>query len=198
VSDETEAPEIVYGRMLEAANIAGYAFSRTMEQLEYLLAENRWRGLGFGHVNEFVRTLDLSPFKVHETRPELVLTIKALQPEVSNRAIAEAIGVDEGTVRNDQREPAENSAPERKKRKRTKGATDDAAENSAPGPEPYNNPSNPMAPRELMADDVTTSEVEVGEEPAATTTEPTVSLEDAWREAYPEFVHPGIPRRTSA
>jgi hypothetical protein len=36
--------------------------------------------------------------------------MQELQPEASNRAIAEAIGVSEGTVRNDQREPAQDYA----------------------------------------------------------------------------------------
>jgi hypothetical protein len=43
--------------------------------------------------------------------PQLIQRIKALQPEASNRAIAQAIGVDESTVRADAR-PAGNPAPE--------------------------------------------------------------------------------------
>jgi hypothetical protein len=54
--------------------------------------------------------MDFSAFNLQDKRPELVQRIKALQPEVSNRAIAAAIGVDEGTVRRDIR-PAVDRTP---------------------------------------------------------------------------------------
>ena len=90
-------------------------------------------GPGFEDVNEFLRSLDFSPFNLQEMRPKLVQRIKALQPKASNRAIAKAIGVDEGTVRNDQKESdAENSAPKRDKAVLTTGVLEVRAENSAP------------------------------------------------------------------
>jgi DNA-binding NarL/FixJ family response regulator len=48
----------------------------------------------------------------------------------SNREIANVLGVDEKTVRND----AEKSAPEVKERRKTKAAAKAGAENSAPPP----------------------------------------------------------------
>jgi hypothetical protein len=55
--------------------------------------------------------LTIEAFNVQEKRPELVRLIKELQPEASNRAIAEAIGVSEPTVRRDVN-AASHDAPE--------------------------------------------------------------------------------------
>jgi hypothetical protein len=47
--------------------------------------------------------VDFSAFNLQEKRPQLVRRIKALQPEASNRAIAEAIGVAHETISRDVR-----------------------------------------------------------------------------------------------
>jgi hypothetical protein len=54
--------------------------------------------------------VDFSRFNVQDTRPQLVRRIKELQPEASNRAIAEAMGMSEITVRRDSA-PATYDAP---------------------------------------------------------------------------------------
>jgi hypothetical protein len=74
-------------------------------------------GPGYRTINDFLReAVDFSPFNVQQTHPQLVQLIKELQPEASNRAIAEAIGVSEFTVRNDQKptqpDTARNIVPE--------------------------------------------------------------------------------------
>jgi hypothetical protein len=101
--DHEETPDMVYGRLLEGTNISSYAFERACDELEWLLTGDRWRhvGPGFTHINAFLRSVDFSRFNVQDTRPALVRRIKELQPEASNRAIAQAIGVDERTVRRD-------------------------------------------------------------------------------------------------
>jgi hypothetical protein len=67
------------------------------------LTEERWRQLGPGcaDINTFLRSVDFSAFNVQDKRPELVRRIKELQPEASNRAIAEAIGVGHQSVMRD-------------------------------------------------------------------------------------------------
>jgi hypothetical protein len=61
-----------------------------------LLKRRLWRkvGAGFDNVNEFIRSLRLDQFRViADQRKEFVAQIKELEPEVSNRAIAAAMGV---------------------------------------------------------------------------------------------------------
>jgi hypothetical protein len=103
-----ETPDMMYGRLREAVHVSGYSFERACADLQWLLTDDRWRhvGPGYRQINDFLReAVDFSPFNVQKTHPQLVQLIKALQPEASNRAIAEAIGVSEFTVRNDQHPP---------------------------------------------------------------------------------------------
>lgn len=97
----TESANVIYGRLIEAAHISGYAHVRAVDFVEALLDGDEWRevGPGFADVNAFLRSIDLSQFM--EERPALVKRIKELQPDASNRAIAGAVGVDESTVRAD-------------------------------------------------------------------------------------------------
>ena len=96
-----------------------------------LLKTGGWMkvGDGFDDVNAFVRSLQLDQFKiVTEQRKEFVERVKALQPAVSNRAIADALGVDHQTINNDVL--GENSPPGiRKVKKNGKWG----GENSPPG-----------------------------------------------------------------
>ena len=93
-----------YGALTEGFYIAGFTFERAMGRVLSLLKDGGWRqvGAGFDDVNDFVRSLDLHQFKVlAEQRQEFTTRVKALQLEVSNRAIAEALGVSHDTVNRD-------------------------------------------------------------------------------------------------
>ena len=110
VADET--PDTVHGRLLEAVHIAGYTWKRACTELDWMLDEGRWMkvGPGFTDINEFLATIDLSEFRIiAEQRKSLARKLKAL--EAANVATAKALGVDEGTIRNDTRE-SENSESE--------------------------------------------------------------------------------------
>ena len=98
-----EASNVIYGRLKEAAHLSGYTFARTTEWLDMLLAGDAWQqvGEGFTDVNVFLRSIDLSPFNIGDTRPALVRRIKDLQPEASVRAIAEAVGQPKSTIQQD-------------------------------------------------------------------------------------------------
>jgi hypothetical protein len=41
----------VYGRLLEAFHLSGYAFERGYSELEYMLKEGRWMECGFTDVH---------------------------------------------------------------------------------------------------------------------------------------------------
>ena len=90
-----------YGELREALHFTGYAFERGCQRLRKLLADDSWKhcGGGFTDVDTFLATLQLDQFaKVTEERRELARLIKALRPEVSERAIATAIGSKKTTV----------------------------------------------------------------------------------------------------
>lgn len=97
-------PAEVYGRLLEGVHIAGYSFERARDYLLWMLAEDRWRGVGggFDDVNAFLRSVQLGDFRASiEQRREFVRLMKAAQPDASQRAIAATLGVDDRTVRRD-------------------------------------------------------------------------------------------------
>lgn len=94
-------PSETYGGLIEGAHIAGYSLERSLNHLEWLLAENRWRkvGSGFADVNAFLASIRLDDFRiVAEQRKRIAARIKQLQPKASNRAIAKAVGVAHTTV----------------------------------------------------------------------------------------------------
>lgn len=108
-----------YGALTEGFYLASFTFERAMSRTLALLKKDEWRkvGDGFDDVNDFVRSLRLDRFKVlAEQRRDFVDRVKALQPAVSNRAIADALGVSRMTVNRDTgtnvppdgREPREN------------------------------------------------------------------------------------------
>jgi hypothetical protein len=85
-----------YGALTEGFYVAGFTFGRAMTRVLGLMKTGHWAkvGGGFDDVNDFVRSLQLDQFKiVAEQRKEFVTRIKELQPTVSNRAIADALGV---------------------------------------------------------------------------------------------------------
>jgi N6-adenosine-specific RNA methylase IME4 len=93
-----------YGALREGVHIAGYTFERACGKLEWLLENDRWRGVGdgFSDVNEFMASIRLDTFRpLAEQRKRIAQRIKELQPKVSNRQIAKTLGVDHKTVSND-------------------------------------------------------------------------------------------------
>jgi phage N-6-adenine-methyltransferase len=102
MTDYEGAPDIVYGRLLESAHLSGYGFERACSELEWLLDEDRWRQVGPGYqdINTFVRSVDLSPFRLDgERRKDLVRKLAEL--EASQRATAKMLGVGQATVHRD-------------------------------------------------------------------------------------------------
>jgi len=107
--DATSQAEIAeanqaYGALTEGLYITAFTFERAMAQTLKLLKGGGWRaaGPGFEDVNAFIRSLQLDGFKiVAEQRKDFVERVKALQPAVSNRAIAEAVGVGKDTINRD-------------------------------------------------------------------------------------------------
>src|ERR671919_2453165 len=96
-----EGPEVIYGRLLEAAHISGYSFERACAELDWLLEEDRWRQInGFNHINDFLQTIDLSPFKIESSqRKALAKKLEALQ--ATQRPIAKALGTTQKTISQD-------------------------------------------------------------------------------------------------
>lgn len=94
-----------YGSLTEGIHIAGYTLERALRKVEWLLADNsRWTsvGGGFEDVNVFFDTVQLDQFKtIAEQRKKIVASIKKLQPKVSNKRIAKAIGVNPSTIDRD-------------------------------------------------------------------------------------------------
>jgi site-specific DNA-methyltransferase (adenine-specific) len=95
-----EAPNIVYGRLLEAAHLSGYGFERMTDELEWLLDGDRWQTVGSGYldVNAFLRSIDLSAFNIAEKK-KLHQRIRQLQPKASPESIGKATGTPRSTVR---------------------------------------------------------------------------------------------------
>src|ERR1700694_1415392 len=93
-----------YGALREGVHIAGYSFERACGNLEWLLEQNRWRGVGdgFDDVNAFLASLRLDSFRpLAEQRKRIAQRIKELQPKASNRQIAKVLGVGRSTVDRD-------------------------------------------------------------------------------------------------
>ncbi len=102
----SESPDTIHGRMKEGAHIAGYSLTRTMDNLKWLLEESRFKELsqGYTSVNDFLRDtqtafnlLKIDP----QERKQIAELVKDLQPEASQRAIADMVGVSQETVRRD-------------------------------------------------------------------------------------------------
>jgi N6-adenosine-specific RNA methylase IME4 len=103
VVNQAEANQI-YGALTEGFYLASFTFKRAMARTLRLLKDGGWRqvGAGFDDVNDFVRSLQLDRFKVvADRRKEFIERVKELQPAVSNRAIADALGVDRRTIDRD-------------------------------------------------------------------------------------------------
>lgn len=120
-----------YGALREGIFLSGFSFERACAKLEWLLDENRWRGVGdgFDDVNDFLTSIKLDQLKgAAEQRKRIAERIKQLQPKASNRAIAKTLGVGETTVR---RDTAPNGAPGGKNTSHNNGAKSSGAPNGA-------------------------------------------------------------------
>ncbi len=108
-----ESPDSIHGRMKEGAHIAGYSLSRTMDNLKWLLEDSKFLQLsqGYDNVNDFLRDTQ-DAFKLlkmdPQERKQIAELVKELQPEASQRAIADMVGAspmsigrDLGAVTND-------------------------------------------------------------------------------------------------
>jgi N6-adenosine-specific RNA methylase IME4 len=102
--DRTASANQAYGALAAEFYLAGFTFERAMKRVLDLLKSGAWRavGDGFDDVNDFVRSLPLDRFKiVAEQRKEFAERVKRLQPSVSNRAIAGALGTGHDTIDRD-------------------------------------------------------------------------------------------------
>ncbi|WP_051346656.1 hypothetical protein [Bradyrhizobium sp. th.b2] len=121
-----------YGGLIEGVHIAGYTFERACGKLEWLLEQDRWRGVGngFDDVNAFMASVRLDNLKaVAEQRKRVALRIKQLQPKVSNRAIAKSLGVNRSTV---DRDTGANAPPTTRKASNINGGQTRAGANAPP------------------------------------------------------------------
>ncbi len=107
-----ENPNIVYGQITAYFDIAGFSFEKAVPKLEYILNEKRWKevGTGYDNINDFLRSLTnyWSQWKITaEQRKRIASLIKENEEIASNVAIADMLGVDEKTIRNDSSENSE-------------------------------------------------------------------------------------------
>jgi len=119
-----ESPDTIHGRMKEGAHLAGYGLTRAMENLKWLLEDERYKQLSAGYrdVNEFLRDtkeafrlLRIDP----EERKQIAKLVKQLQPGASQRAIADMVGVSEKTVGKDLGKDRDASYDAHRSRKQT-------------------------------------------------------------------------------
>lgn len=110
-----ETPDIRYGRLQEAAHISGYSFERLCDELYSLLEGDEWQKVspGYTDVNEFLKSIDLSPFNLGDNRPKLHKRIKTLQPKATVRAIGKMTGTPHTTVQDHVRDRTGVPAEER-------------------------------------------------------------------------------------
>lgn len=107
-----ESPDTVHGRLLESVHITGYTFERVVDELRWLLTDDRWLELssGYEQVSDFVRGLGLDKLRVAvDQRRELVELLNSAG--ASQRAIAEGIGVSHTTIQNDLDDGGNNLPP---------------------------------------------------------------------------------------
>jgi N6-adenosine-specific RNA methylase IME4 len=103
----SDAPNVVYGRLLEAAHFTGYGFERVCTELEWLLDDGRWRevGPGYDDVNAFLASVDLREFDFASertrTRRQRLARKLVRELEASQRQAARTLGVGEQTVARD-------------------------------------------------------------------------------------------------
>jgi len=108
-----ETASVRYGRMLEAADIGGYAGVRMFAEAQWLLESGEWKtvGPGFEDPSAFVRSIPLAGFSVP---PEVRRAYEqvAASNGATQRAIAESVGVSQPTVQRDLADDSDESEPE--------------------------------------------------------------------------------------
>lgn len=102
--NRSESPDIIYGRLLEAAHLFGYSGERATDSFEWLIEDNRWQqvGGGFDDINKFLASVaaQSSQFTYSiEQRKRVAKKLAELQ--ASQRKTAEALGVDNATIHRD-------------------------------------------------------------------------------------------------
>lgn len=132
-----ESPDSIHGRMKEGAHLAGYGLARAMENLKWLLEGGKYSELssGYSNVNDFLRDtkeafslLNINP----EERKQIAQLVKELQPQASQRAIADMVGVNNATIAADLGTIERNRAVETSTKTREKQA--ESVEFSTPQP----------------------------------------------------------------
>lgn len=100
--NEMEKPDVVYGRLLESVHISGYSFERVCAESEWMLDQDRWKiaGPGYGDINQFLESIDLSQFKIDPIRRKKLVK-KLTDIEATQRAAARMLGVTPMTVSRD-------------------------------------------------------------------------------------------------
>jgi N6-adenosine-specific RNA methylase IME4 len=94
-----EHPDVVYGRLLEAAHFGGYAAERVASEFKWLLTKSRWRevGRGFKDIDAFLADINLSQYRISvEDRKEIVRLLD--RERATQRAAAKALGVTHTTI----------------------------------------------------------------------------------------------------
>ena len=99
-----------HGRMLEAAHFTSYGFERTLNHMEYLLTDGRWRELGYDDINDFFASIKLDNIRMLAAQRRKLVTLMAAQEKASQRQIGRTLGVDGETVRRDLGKAAANAA----------------------------------------------------------------------------------------
>ena len=99
-----EAPDVVYGRLLESAHLTGYTAERALSEFEWLLEEERWQAVGTGYddIDLFLAAVagHFDQFKLAvDQRKSIAKKLEGLQ--AAKRATARALGVSDTTVHRD-------------------------------------------------------------------------------------------------
>lgn len=130
-----ESPKHIHGRLMEAVHITGYTMARACQELEWLIEDDRWQlGGEFEHINDFLKTIDLSEFKIAiENRKNIAKKLADLQ--ASQRATAKALGVSHKTIDRDL-ESVSNDTPEEPEANEYGHEETENVSNDTPIPEP--------------------------------------------------------------
>src|SRR4051794_38515886 len=90
-----------YGGVTARIHDASYSLEHALASIEALISGEDWRsvGDGFSDINAFMDSLKLHHLGgIVDQRKRIATRIKQLQPDVSNRRIAKALGVSDMTV----------------------------------------------------------------------------------------------------
>lgn len=96
-----ESANTVHGRLLEAVHIAGYSFERACGELQWLLDDDRWRGLGFSDGAAFAESVMGAFREFRMTIEQRQALARSLTRVASQRAVAKVLGVNHATVSRD-------------------------------------------------------------------------------------------------